>query len=319
MNRIDRLNAILIQLQSKRRVTLQEIEDKFELSRRTIFRDIKALLESGVPIGGNAGDGYFIVEGYHLPPVVFNKEEASAILLGAKFVEQNADLPTVKTFQAALDKVRAVLRYSDKEFLESLENNVSVLPSPRNIKDGFPDSHLSEIQYAIASRRTIQISYYSNYNDQTTNREVEPLGMVFYSGRWHLIGYCHLREDLRDFRTDRITEIEITGNEFQPEAHPDCHEFLMHMVTGTDALEARIVINQRIARFITDQKYYYGFAEEIPHKDGIEMRFYTPSYDFFTRWLLSFGDQVKVLYPDTLKDKVRELSMSIAEHHKKFS
>ena len=89
MNRIDRLTAILVHLQSKSRVPLEELEDRFEVSKRTIFRDVKSLMEAGVPIGGDAGEGYFIVEGYHLPPVVFNKEEAAAILVGAKFIQKN--------------------------------------------------------------------------------------------------------------------------------------------------------------------------------------------------------------------------------------
>ena len=256
MNRIDRLNAIMIQLQSKTRVPLHEIEERYELSRRTVFRDIRALIEAGIPIGGDAGEGYFIVEGYHLPPVVFNKEEASAILLGGKFVEQNADANTNESFQKALTKVRAVLKYSDKEYVDSLEKNIAILPSPKNLKEGFPESHLSEIQYAISARRTLLIKYYSNYNDNSTEREVEPLGMVYYSSRWHLIGYCKLREDLRDFRTDRIQQLSLTANSYTPETHPRFQDFVTEMLTGTDAQEVTIHVDKTVSRFIGDQKFY---------------------------------------------------------------
>lgn len=108
MNRIDRLNALMIYLQSRSRVTMDQLEQKFELTRRTLFRDIRALIDGGLPIGGDAGEGYFIVEGYHLPPVVFSKEEASALLMGAKFVEHQAVPETSARFVQAFIKVKAV-------------------------------------------------------------------------------------------------------------------------------------------------------------------------------------------------------------------
>ena len=126
MNRIDRLNAIVVHLQSKPRVTLDELEERFELSRRTLFRDVRSLIEAGIPIGGDAGEGYFIVDGYHLPPVVFNKEEAAAILMAGKFIEQNADQATAEVFNEALIKVKAVLRYADKDFLEQYREGLIV-------------------------------------------------------------------------------------------------------------------------------------------------------------------------------------------------
>jgi predicted DNA-binding transcriptional regulator YafY len=207
MNRIDRLNAILIHIQGKPKVRLEELEDRFDVSRRTIFRDIRSLLEAGVPIGGDAGEGYFIVDGYHLPPVVFNKEEASALLLGEKFIEINADQQTIDLFREAMYKVKAVLRYSDKEFLEMLEQKISI--RPHSHEEHLPNAHLMEIQQAIATNHVLRIEYHANYSDAITKREVEPLGMVFYSNRWHLIAHCRLRDDLRDFRADRIRIIRM--------------------------------------------------------------------------------------------------------------
>ncbi len=308
MNRIDRLNAVMIQLQSKPRVTIAELEERFELSRRTIFRDIRALMDAGVPIGGDAGDGYFVVDGYHLPPVVFNKEEASAVLLGAKFIEHNADAQTSLSFQNALTKVKAVLRYADKEFLEQLENKIAILPSPRTAKTGFPDSHMSEIQYAIAAKRTLQIEYYSNYNNSTTLREIEPLGMVYYSSRWHVIGYCRLREDLRDFRTDRIQKLNLSNNTFDPNKHPDYLEFLMNTLMGTDANEVKVRFTKEVYRFISDQKYFYGYADEVDLGDNVEMTFYTTSYEIFARWLLTYSNSVEVISPQQLIDKTAYLA-----------
>jgi predicted DNA-binding transcriptional regulator YafY len=314
MNRIDRLNALLIHLQGKPRVTLNELEQRFEIGRRTVFRDIKSLMEAGVPIGGDAGEGYFVVEGYHLPPVVFNKEEASAILMGAKFIEQSADNHTVQAFEKAMFKIKAVLKYSDKEFLDNLDERISIRPN--SIPRQFPDSHIAEIQMAIATNRLISMTYYSQYNDSTTEREVEPLGMVFYSGRWHLIAFCRLRQDLRDFRADRIQKVNILSEEIDPTKHPNYLEFMHEALIGTDAKEAIIICSKMAARFMGEQKYYMGFAEETRLEDErFKMKFVTPHYDYFARWLMSFGNGVEIVAPSELQGIAATIAKELLEHH----
>lgn len=314
MNRIDRLNALLIHLQGKPRVTLSELEERFEIGRRTVFRDIKSLMEAGVPIGGDAGEGYFVVEGYHLPPVVFNKEEASAILMGAKFIEHSADSHTIQAFEKAMFKIKAVLKYSDKEFLENLDERITIRPSlaPKQ----FPDSHIAEIQMAIATSQLISITYYSGYNDSTTKREVEPLGMVFYSRRWHLIAYCRLRQDLRDFRADRIQKVKMLNETTDPSKHPNYLDFLNEALIGTDAKEVIIKSSSMIARFMGEQKYYQGFVEEKRLEDGsMEMKFIPPYYDYFARWLMSYGKEITIVSPSELQGIAATLSKELLDHH----
>lgn len=318
MNRIDRLTAILIQLQGKTRVPMTELEERFELSRRTLFRDIKSLIETGVPIGGDAGDGYFIVDGYHLPPVVFNKEEAAAILLGAKMLERNADNQVMQHFSEAMFKIKAVLKYRDKEFLENLENSISVLPSRAVQAIDFPDSHIAEIQLALASRKNIEITYHSNYKDQKTSRKVSPLGLVFYGSRWHLIGYCLLRSDLRDFRTDRIERIYVLPESYDPAAYPDFQEFVSRMVGGSEANEATLRFTHPSARFIQEQKFQYGYVSERKEADYIEMEFLTPHYEYIARWILMFGKDVTVVSPSKLQGRVAQLSQELFAHHQQY-
>lgn len=314
MNRIDRLNALLIHLQGKPRVPIQELEDRFEVGRRTIFRDIRSLLDAGVPIGGDAGEGYFVVEGYHLPPVVFNKEEASAILMGAKFIEQSADLTTIEHYEEAMFKIKAVLKYSDKTFLDNLENRIAIRPGPVGTRT--PDSHLSEIQIAIASNRLISMTYYSQYNDATTQREVEPLGMVYYSSRWHLIAFCRLRQDLRDFRADRIQKVRVLTESIDPDKHINYLDFLQDALIGTDAKEAIVRTSATVARFMGEQKYYMGFVEEKKLEDGrYEMKFVTPSYDYFARWLMMYGKEVSIESPSELMGLAATFASELMTHH----
>ena len=314
MNRIDRLNALLIHLQGRSRVTLAELENRFEIGRRTVFRDIRSLIEAGVPIGGDAGEGYFIVEGYHLPPVVFNREEAGALLIGAKFIEKGADSETVQTFGSAMEKVKAVLKYSDKEFLENLEKRVSIRTGPT--PNEFPDSHIAEIQMAIATNKLMSMTYYSQYADNTTQREVEPLGMVFYSGRWHLIAYCRLRSDLRDFRADRIQKVELLSETIDPEKHPNYMNFLHDALIGTDAKEATITVSAMASRFMGEQKYYLRFVEENKLKDGrYQMKFVTPNYYYLASWLMMFGKDVDIDSPSELQGIAATTAKELLEHH----
>jgi len=314
MKRIDRLNALLIHLQGKSRVTLSELEDRFEVGRRTVFRDIRSLIDAGVPIGGDAGEGYFIVEGYHLPPVVFNREEASALLMGAKFIEKGADTETVQTFGSAMEKVKAVLKYSDKEFLENLEKRVSIRPGP--VPKEFPDSHISEIQMAIATNRLMSMTYYSQYADATTQREVEPLGMVFYSGRWHLIAFCRLRNYLRDFRADRIQKVEILNETIDPDQHPDYLSFLHEAIIGKDAKEATITVTAMVSRFMGEQKYYLGYVEEKVLEDGRhQMKFVTPNYHYLASWLMMFGNEVWIDSPSELQGIAANAAKELLAHH----
>ena len=188
MNRLDRLAAILVQLQSKRIVKAQEIAERFEITLRTVYRDVKALQEAGIPIGVEPGKGYFIVDGYFLPPVMFSKEEATALLMGGKLVEKMADQSISKEFFSALFKIKSVLKTTDKEHLERLEENIIVHHRFLNEKES--NKFLVPIQEAIAHKNVIEIKYYTYYSDKISDREVDPIGVVHYAGAWHLIAFC---------------------------------------------------------------------------------------------------------------------------------
>src|SRR6266487_605871 len=130
MNRIDRLAAILIQLQSRRLVKAQDIAEKFSISLRTVYRDIPALDEAGVPVIGEAGKGYKLMEGYKLPPVMFNQDEASALLTAAKLVQSKTDESTSGHYISALDKIKAVLRMTEKDHIEEIDGHIAVMTHP---------------------------------------------------------------------------------------------------------------------------------------------------------------------------------------------
>lgn len=215
MNRVDRLFAIVTLLQSKKFVTGEEIADRFEMSVRTVYRDIKAIAESGIPVSFNPNKGYFIVPGYFTPPVSFTIEEANALLLSQTLVGGFADQTVQQEFSTAMTKIRAVLRQVDKEKLSILENGLK-MQLPRRLDSEL--DYLSSIQHSITEQMQIKIGYES-LKQEISERKVEPIGLVFYAFSWHMIAYCHLRNDYRDFKITRIKTLAKTSEPFKIKKH----------------------------------------------------------------------------------------------------
>ena len=262
MNRIDRLTAILIQLQTKRVVKAEEISNRFEISLRTVYRDVKALMEAGVPIGSEAGKGYFIVDGYHLPPVMFTRSEASALVLAGKLVEKMTDKSIRHEFESALFKIQSVLHDPEKDHLESLQSHIEVWQKPKIGKE-FPDHYLSEIQKAVVDMEVLQMQYFSSHSNELTKREVEPIGLYYYGESWHVIAWCRLRNGYRDFRTDRIKELKSTGGKFDARNLFTLKEYIATVVQAHHEMHTVVVLfDKKAARYVGNTRYTYGFVSE---------------------------------------------------------
>ena len=317
MNRIDRLHAILTHLQSKKKVTAQEMADRFNISLRTVYRDVKALDESGVPVIGEAGSGYTIMEGYRLPPVMFTQEEASALLLGAKLAEQFTDGSIKRHFHAALFKIKAVLRSSDKEYVESLTEHIEIVSRYTPDSDS-PQTFLTTLQQAIVHKKLVDLHYRSNLKEEVTHRKVEPIGLLHYGSAWHLIGWCHLRNDYRDFRLSRMLGVVVEEVFFDPAAHPSIKEYMAQIQAGSDLLEAIVVFEKHVVKYLQEQKYLNGFVSEEEGNDRVRMKFLTTNLHYFARWLLMYSDGVRVETPEALKTHLLEHIEKCSAHHRSY-
>jgi predicted DNA-binding transcriptional regulator YafY len=306
MNRIDRLQAILIQMQSKKVVKAQEIADRFGISIRTVYRDIRSLEEAGIPIGAEAGIGYFLDEDYNLPPVMFTPKEATALLLAGKLVPHLSDKSVETAYCDALFKIKSVLNSSDKEILDKLEGLVKVYMG-MNTPPRQDHIYLQEIQKALVEQLVISIDYFSGYNQAITRRNVEPISLVFYAMNWHLVGFCRLRNEYRDFRLDRIQKLAFISEKFDKKLDQAFNEYLSQQQSQTGYFKITIEVSHTLALYIRDSKYWYGWVEENQVQDGFAMRFLNPDLDGFARWVTTMGDQVKILGPDELREKVLEM------------
>ncbi len=313
MNRIDRLTAMLIHLQSKKVVRAEEMADRFEMSLRTVYRDVKALMEAGVPIGSEAGKGYFIVDGYHLPPVMFTQDEAGAMLLAGKFVEKMSDKSVRKAFESAMFKIKAVMSETEKDHLDHLQSHIEVWVSPRSAenKGEFPDHFITEIQRAVVRKQVLKLEYISN-QEELSEREVEPIGLFYYSAAWHLIAWCRLRNGYRDFRADRIKELKNTSQNFEGRNLLSLQEYFQSMFQSNQGLMRAVITFDKAA---LGERPIYGSISQTDLGSRIRAEFMMDNPNHMARWLMMFGQAAEIEEPESLKTRIVELIDELQAHY----
>ncbi len=315
MNRFDRITAILIQLQSKRVVKAQDLADRFDISLRTVYRDIRSLEEAGVPLYGEAGIGYSLVDGYRLPPVMFSREEAIAFLTAEKLMEKFTDADLGQHFGSAMYKVKAVLRGSEKDMVETLEDNIIVIDRKRNNPP--PGNILDVLLRATAEKKAAKLVYRAFGNEENSERLIEPIGIFHENDNWYTIAWCHLRESYRQFRADRIIEVRLTDHPQQERTSlKEYYKQQKQAMAAFPLQKAIIRVHKDVAKYMEQQRHYFGFISEMMTDDHIEMTFLTQSFEEgLARWLLMFADRTEIVEPQALRDKVAQLLENILQKH----
>ena len=311
MNRIDRISAILIQLQSRRIVKAADIAERFNISLRTVYRDVRTLEEAGIPLIGEAGVGYSIMDGYRLPPIMFTREEATAFLTAEKFVEKLTDASTVANHKSAMYKIKAILRSSEKDLLEDIDSNIHVFKI-RAQPEASDNDYIQTILNSISQKRVLCIDYFANHSQENTRREIEPVGIFFMEGYWHLIAYCLLRKDYRDFRIDRIKSLRVTDKSYASQ-HPTLKAYIAQTAREKHLETVIIEVDKEIYANLNYQKYWNGFVSEKTVGNKIEMTFLIESLEGLARWYMMFGDRAEILQPDSLKERIRTITTSILQ------
>ena len=212
MRRADRLFRI-VQLLRRRRtiVTAAQIADKLEISERTVYRDIRDLIQAGTPIDGEAGVGYRLQPGYDLPPLMFDREEIQALVLGARIVAQFGDPALARASESILGKVAGVL---PKELEPLLADTRLFVPKTRSGTRA--SAALAVAREALVAQRRLHVKYANEKGDET-ERTIRPLGLFFWGKTWTLAAWCELRIGFRNFRLDRINAANV-GDRFEDES-----------------------------------------------------------------------------------------------------
>ncbi len=210
--RAERLLLLMEALRSRPVATAAELAAALEVSVRTIYRDVDALVRTGAPIRGEAGVGYTLEPGYHLPPLNLTAEEAEALAFGARVLAIWSDRAVARQAASALAKIRAVLPASAQAGLDQ-----DILSAPRWVAREAPTVDLMELKRAAQRRRVLRVDYEA-LNGRRTTREVRPLALSFFGPVWLLVAWCERAGDFRCFRLDRIRDLAPTGASFRDEA-----------------------------------------------------------------------------------------------------
>jgi len=289
MNRIDRLFALLLLLQVKRRLTAREIASHFAVAERTVYRDMKALSEMGIPIAAQAGEGYQLLETFSLPPVAFSEGEARAITMAARWFARNSTGSLQHDVWSSLHKLQAILTPALREQVEQFEALIEHYPTDPPVYWEQPALKLA--MQAVRQRRVLHIAYRRYQSDDVSSRDIEPTQLTCSQGTWYIEAFCRLRRDQRSFRLNRIVQLELRGETFIPR-------------TMIAAQVQRTEIVVRFAAHVQPhvrERQHYAFVRE----DGDRMIYAVEALSEIRNWILGFGADAEVIAPDTLRSWLR--------------
>jgi predicted DNA-binding transcriptional regulator YafY len=314
MNKTDRLLAVVLELQRKEIVRAEDLAALFETSVRTIYRDIQALSEAGVPIIGSPGTGYSLMEGYFLPPISFTVLEAVSLLIGTDFIEQQFDDDYRVRAQAARGKIEAILPSSVRNEASHVLKAMRLLISVKQVTPSKEKKYLEKIRRAILDARKINFHYAKRLADSKGHhsvRTVAPYGLVLIQGSWMLVARCDLRQDIRHFRLSRMTELIDLEERFELPAHFNLSEY-----TPTDDrdLRVRLRFNHDIVDKVRESNYHY-IEDMEEHRDGLHVVLRVRQLDELLQWVLGWGAGVIVLEPESFRNRIREEAKKMLKHY----
>lgn len=285
MNRMDRLFGILLLLQARHLVRAQDIARHYEISERTVYRDIAALMQLGVPVVSQAGEGYRLIEGYFLPPLLFTPDEASQLFLGIKMLESAGNESAALT--SVREKISAILPERTRRQAMPVVNAIAFYFDQNRFD--FNALYLPELQHAIVGKHPAQLVYRNWNSSEVTERVVEPFRLTYNTRAWYVTAYCRLRRAVRSFRLERIERLYILPEKFTAD-HTE-------LPGEPPTVEVHVRFDESLLRQVHENQHY-GFLTE-PETGLMVYRVHT--LDEIQSWLFGWGARAEVLKPDELR------------------
>lgn len=318
MTKANHMLAILLLLQSRKKMTARQLADHLEIHIRSVYRYVDALCSSGVPIVSETGrdGGYYIPEGFKLEPLFFDAEEQKSLVQAAQFV-RNSGLPVEEALNRAIVKIK---RYASAEEFEKLEVQEKALDVVRPLMSTEVRATLQLIEQAIEETRTTELHYYADYREFPTTRWFDPYGIVSWKDKWYIAGYCHIRKDIRHFRVDRIARIRLADERFDRPAFFSPRESLLQSLLpasdgeGNDQLVS--VWIEGSPQAMEDLCSHWLFAHTLVERTGSVAHFRIDEHNLYLQapyYLLSFGGKIRVKLPLELRECLAEIAESLYE------
>jgi predicted DNA-binding transcriptional regulator YafY len=303
MRQMDRRLLVLMRLREETPMRAADLAEEIGCSVRTVYRDIDALCQSGVPVAAMPGEGYRLVPGYHLPPIAFTTDEAVQLLLGADLVSGLGTHDQRDATISAAAKVESVLDQQTRSEVEILRQRIRVSAWNRSE----PSPHLALLQQGVIQCRVIHIRYRAFESGEVTERKVEPHGLTFYGGDWHLVAYCRLREGMRDFRSGRILEARLLDETFERLA---ASAWYADESRG-DFREVRVWIESSTVPWARETAGF-GFDREEAVEAGSIFVFLVRDIRRFLPWVLGWGSAARVISPPDVVGRVAQEAVELA-------
>ncbi|MDF2986160.1 MAG: putative transcriptional regulator [Eubacterium sp.] len=318
MSKNDNMLAILWMLNSGAKVTAKQIAEKLEINIRTVYRYIDALCASGVPVISDTGHngGYSLLNNFISAPLFFDIDEQKALLHAAVFAKESG-YPFNESLNRATDKLKM---YSNQE-QESILNrhlagfdviNRDIAPSVKMT--------LEELELAVANEYSVEVEYRTSHQEKSRSRVIDPYGMFYWNNKWYTVGFCHLRNEIRSFRAERILQIKRTPNIFKrPEAFSARKFFLQNLlpdpVSEEDAIP--LIISGR-SEALDDLCIHWFFGHHLKERSLNQAIFLLDERTLHAdvpHYLLSYGKAIQVIEPESLKKKLVSIASELMGYY----
>ena len=310
MNRTDRLLAIVLELQAAGHRRAEDLAATFEVGKRTIYRDIQALCEAGVPVIATPGRGYSLLEGYFLPPLRFTPDEALMLLLGGDVMVQSFDAEYQSAAEAAGRKIAGALPEHLRDEVRALRKSIRFVAEGASERE---TGQLRQLRRALVGRHTVQFRYHARSGQLAggtwSERSADPLGLVNVAGTWHLVAFDHGRQARRNFRVERIDQLQVRADTF---ARP--LGFTLQHDESERTLVARALFSPAVADWVREAPSFFAVGEE-QRPDGLLVTFHVRHERDLLGWLLGWGAHVRVLEPAALRTLLAEEAAQIIKNH----
>lgn len=311
-----RLISIILMLQRRGMIKASELAEELGVSERTVHRYMGMLDELGIPIYSERGPygGFSLIRGYKLPPLIFTPEEATALYLGAELVKDIWGASYFDAAVAATAKLDNVLPDALLQEVKQAQRGLLVTGWLR--RDYGPWAPiLDDLRRGVARRLQLRLVYQS-FHRQVSERTIDPYALALQWGNWYLVGQCHLRDELRTFRVDRIQKVESTDETFEVPAGFSAREHLLRMAQERPATYYRVAVrfDPEVAHIVRErQEEWQDLAE---HDDGsVTLAFDASDLAWPSRWVLTYQDKATVLGPPELAARVRDAAQAIAARY----
>lgn len=320
MPKDDNMLAILWMLNAGVKMTAKQISEKLEINIRTVYRYIDALCTSGVPIISDTGHngGYSLLHNFIRAPLLFDIEEKKALLHAAVFAKE-AGYPLSEALGNATSKLKM---YSNQEQENILSRHLAGFEVINRMGDPSVQPVLAELEQAVANEFSVEIDYRTSREEQHKNRVIDPYGMVYWNNKWYTVAFCHLRNEVRSFRVERILQIKRTQLIFKRSEAFSTREYFMQNqlpdLVGKDDLVSLIIGGTSGA--LDDLCLHWFLGHHLKERTSNQAIFLLEEQSIHTYvpyLLLSYGKSIQVIEPQSLKEKLVAVASELIEYYQR--